>query len=287
MADIEGLEFEPRHYVDEFLEKYFKDIADVVKFEEEFADKYELVKTDIDYFRIKRFLTTAFRNFREIDDKFIAGLLMKLQKDVYGLFDYYQKFITSTQVADIVYQRDFLSALKPYQDTVNEMTTTKARRDILETQFKRMDELMRLATIKAEGGSEEAQKELKVLKDKYSDIVHNFALARDKLKELAEKLSNMHKAFHDSFLEGFDSQRNYYIKRLSELTNSKAYHLDKLLWDRALKNRRISDFLESAGIKGSYDTKTFIKYYLRNININSTADQEWHMYLKKVLEMLD
>jgi len=287
MEELEGSELEPQQYVDEFLEKFFKEISDVVKFEEEFADKYELIKTNIDYFKLKRFLTTAFRNFREIDDKFIAGLLMKLQKDVYGLFDYYQKFSTTTQVSEIVYQRDFLSSLKPYQDMVKEITVTQARRDLLETQYKRMDEQIKLVTMKAEAGNEDALKELKTLKDKYSDVVHNFAIARDRLKELNMKLASMHKVFHGYFVESFDSQRSYYLKRLSELTNSKAYHLDKMLWDRALKNRRISDFFEDAGIKGSYDTKTFIKYYLRNININSTADQEWHMYLKKAIEMLD
>lgn len=280
------LEHEPSVYVDSFLNTFFSEIVSAIEFEESFAQKYNLSKPKADYFKLKRFLTTAIRNFREIDDKFIAGLLLKLQKDVYSLFDFFQKFQSQTQVADIIYQRDFLTSLRPYQVVQDECRTSKATRDLFESRLKQLDEQMKFLLLQADGNIEKA-KELKIVKDKYADAVHNFALARDKTIELSGVLQKYTEMFHPLFISEFNTRKSVYQKRLSDSINIKSYYLDRLLWDRAEQNRRIVEFMSAAGIVGNYDTKTFIKYYLRNIHIETSSDKDWHNYLKYAMEMLD
>jgi len=279
------LEHEPEVYVDEFLSSFFDETEKIVVFEENFCLQYSLEKPRADYFKLKRFLTTALRNFREIDDKFIAGLLLKLQKDVYSLFDYFAKLQSATQVPDIIYQQKFLSSLKPYIAIQDEIVTTKASRDLYEMKLKQLDEQIKVLSVQSQ--NEEKLKEIKVLKGKYADAVHYFALARDRTTELGILLTEYEGAFHSIFVERFNTLKKNYFARLTDAINVKAYHLDKLLWDRAERNKRIVDFLSSANIEGNYDTKTFIKYYLRNINVNTSADKEWHNYLKIAMELLD
>jgi hypothetical protein len=268
------------------LAKFYSKIDEVVNFEEDFAARYELVKPKADYFKLKRFLTTALRNFREIDDKFIAGLLQKLQKDVYSLFDYYVKFQSSIQIPEVIYQQQFLTTLKPYVKVLDEISSTKATRDLYEMKLRQLDGQIKLLTTQAINDEEKA-KELKLVKEKYADAVHNFALARDRVIELAKTLDEYEKTFHTLFLDRFSLDKKLYLERLTDAINIKAFYLDKLIWYRAERNRRIVDFMASAGIEGNYDTKTFIKYYLRNINISSSMDKEWHMYLKKAMEILE
>jgi hypothetical protein len=61
--------------------------------------------------------------------------------------------------------------------------------------------------------------------------------------------------------------------------------LDRLMWVQAQQSKLIEKFFVTSQIKGDFSTKTYIHYYIRNIDPNKSAD-EWHNYLRSVLKEL-
>jgi hypothetical protein len=286
-ANAVQFDTDPKQYIDAFMRNYFEETARYISHEEAFIKAHALSKGKVDYFKLKRFLTTALRSFREIDDGFIAGLLQKLQKDVYGLFDYYQKLTSATSVAESVYQRDFLTSVKPYQEILQEVEKLKVARDALQAEYTQLEAKIKMLNFSSVALSAEKQELLKKYKRQYSDTVHSYGNIRDKVVELMDQLYLFTKLYRRPFMEAFVETRKSYLERLTEAINTKAYHLDKLLWVRASQNKRIVKFLHDANIVGNYDMRTFIHYYIRNINIDDSAEKEWHAYLVRALGMLD
>jgi hypothetical protein len=74
---------------------------------------------------------------------------------------------------------------------------------------------------------------------------------------------------------------------LREIIQTKSYYLDKLLWELAADSQTIAKFFRQARIEGDYSTKTFISYYLRNIDINKSSTSDWHNYLREALKVFE
>jgi hypothetical protein len=118
------------------------------------------------------------------------------------------------------------------------------------------------------------------------DMSHNFGLAKQESDLIFLKLSLIKEAMSQLFLIAFRKQRDLYISELMKYANCKAFYLDKLLWVRASGSMAIKMYLATARIEGDYDTKTFIKYYLKSVNAESVSDREWHMYLVQAMKLL-
>lgn len=268
-----------------FLNRYFSDTVNKIEFEESFILENNLKSVNVDYFRLRRFLTTALRNFKDIDDGFISGLLLKLQKDVFSLFDFYQKILSDTKLNEPVFQQ-FLLSLHKYVELKKEIDKLKPAKDSLESQFTKLEEAIKTLSEKKKLSDNEKQM-LKKCKDQYADAVHSYANIRDRVAFLEEKIYKLNVLYKSSFISKFTSAKQEYLKRLEKTINTKAYHLDKYMWSKAEQNKRIVEFMQNANISGDYDMKTFIQYYLRNINIEDSADKEWHSYLAKAMKILD
>jgi len=66
----------------------------------------------IDYFKLKRFLTTAMNNLYDLDEALFRGPLQKLRIDVFEQFEYYTKF-AALNVKNI-FESEFLTTLPVY-----------------------------------------------------------------------------------------------------------------------------------------------------------------------------
>jgi hypothetical protein len=281
-SDAENLIFE-------FLNKYFKDIEEVVSFEESFILECDLVESRIDYFKLKRFIVTAIRNIKDIDFTVFGGLLHKLHDDVFKLFDYYSDFISRNSVSGVIYERDFLKQFKPYVEIEKNMTAAQAHKSTYESRMRSIENMISDIERSPDKKKDtaEGKLEIKRLKEKYADAVHHFAVSRDKLKDLSTQLQDLTNLFKPMFMNLFEMSKDDYIRRLSRVINIKSFYLDKLLWDRASKSARVKKFFSDAQIEGEYDTKTYINYYLKNIRVEHSKDNSWHRYLKEALKGLE
>jgi hypothetical protein len=285
MSDFHLNHSEAESYARSFLDEYFKEIRDVVEFEQVFMQENSLEGPNIDYFKLKRFLETAVRNLRAIDSNILTGLVHKLYKDVMTLYTFYQSATSKVAMPIVVFERDFLKTIKPYNELVRRIEELKSMRTSYEMKMRYLEGSMKALELNM--NSDEKRKEYAQLKARYAEAAHFFAEARDEIPLAYKKLEEIEETFRETFLAWFEEYKEYYLSELRGATNVKFYYLDKLLWYKAERSNEIRRFFKDSGIKGNYDTKTFIEYYLRNIDLKKTFDRGWHTYLREILEILE
>lgn len=274
----------PKEYVDAFMNAYFFETKNIVEHEKTFFTKNKLLETKVDYFKLKRFIITAIRRFQELDQKFLSGLLLKVYKDVETLFEYVYNFKIKTKLFQIIFTNEFLPSIPEYTILKENLVLAEHNRSKYESQCVDIDE--KLKKLKSSIHDPKIKEAYKQLKLSLGDAAHHFATARTEQEKIYKALESIKASTHNHFLTTFKTLREHYISELMKYSNVKAFYLDKLLWIRASQSNAIKFFLATAQIKGDYDTKTFIKYYLKNINAENSADKEWHMYLTQVLKIL-
>jgi predicted nuclease with TOPRIM domain len=204
--------------------------------------------------------------------------------DVFSLFDFIHEFANKTKIVDMIYNNDFLKSIKEYTALQKQQEEALAKRSRFESDCNSIQE--RLKVLGTQLNTQEIRQEYKKLKLQLGDASHYFALAKEEYNLCAEKMNILKKTLATLFATEFKKEKEKCILGLTQAANVKAYYLDKYLWYSAQKSRPISNFLKTANIDGEYDMKTYLKYYLKNINSESTADKEWHQYLVKVMDLL-
>ena len=75
-----------------FLESYFKDTDDILEFEYAFFQSCELSPCEDEYGKLKRFLMTAVKHLRDVDDSSFSSTFHKLYRDTFDFSDFATKF---------------------------------------------------------------------------------------------------------------------------------------------------------------------------------------------------
>jgi hypothetical protein len=271
--------------IDNILNDYFSDTKELVDYEEAviFGNGLEIPR--IDFFRLQRFLFTAFRNFYQIDDKFVSGLLMKAYHNVKTMIEHRNKFVRYNNNVEIVYRKLFIEKLVFMKELFDERAVLSVTKRKIETSMDYFDQIAKELTTRKDQ-TPEMKERIKQNKRRYADAVHEYDLTKKRLDVVNEEIYTFEKTYKPIFVSKFLATRDDLAKRLLSAINCKANYLDKVMWDCASKSPVISEFLINSNIEGSYETKTFIKYYIRNINSESSNDKEWHNYLEEVLRIL-
>jgi len=269
--------------VEDFIISYFEIVEQVTGHHLDFIEENELIVPELDFVKLKRFVDTELNNLKNFDPNIAVGLLSKVYKDVENLTKYMTDFNRGTKISGVIFTRDFLNSVKPYQQLVDELTLTKSAADRHQSHMRQTDAQIDAIGIAKTPAEQEA---LKNLKKKNVDAMHHYMENKDKAKELQMELIELENAMKDEFFGQFEENRDYYLEQLHHIINVKTYYIDKILWHNAKKSDAIHKFFKEAQIKGDYDMKTFIQYYLRNINISKTSKDDWHSYLQECLKSL-
>ena len=280
--DFSGLNF--GDIVADFMYKFFTDVNDVVEFNLDFLETRGFRPPQIDYFKLRRFINTAINDIKYLDPSLIDGTLNKLYKDVNHLNEYYHNFDRRTKVSSAVFMRDFFGNFKFYEDLQSEIKSTLA----MGQGFKNIINTTE-AKIKQMGVPRNKDDSLRIknLKRRNIDAIHNLSKVKDRLQFLRGKAFDLEKLFEDEFYRQFGEYKEYYMENLKLIINTKTFYLDKLLWFKAKDSENVIKFFKNSHIQGNYDTKTFIRYYLKNINLDHAKDGSWHSYLAEVVDLLD
>lgn len=267
-----------------FLNKFFDEETKVAEHELAFLDESGLKKPDIDYFKMRRFIVTAFNNLKELDLTIAEGLIGKMHKDIMELTAFYLDFLKKIKMQNLIYQRDFLPSVKEYKELNDDKVLTEAKinqfKNIAMTTQRELDEI-------ANSGEKVPEDKIKLLKRRNVDSLYNLDKSKEHLKEVAVAVSELEESMKAIFFEQFEVYCEDYKAALLEVLNTKLYYFDKLLWAQAEKSSGVRKFFDNAGIKGSYSTKTYLSYYLKNIDVEKSKTSEWHQYLQSLLKVLD
>ncbi len=280
--DVKTLEpAEIKALVADFLKEYFKDVDYINDFNLNIIETHSLTEPTVNYIKLMRFIHTALNNLKSLDPDILDSFLMKVNKDMNNMYEYYQEFIKTTKVGKIIYKRDFLENIKPYTDLVEDVTRTEAQKNGYYGILKSTEN-----EIKLMGQPKEkiAIAKYKSLKKRYVDAVSNYADAKELLVKLNRALIKLEEDAADEFYSQFEHVRGYFITSLEKIINIKTYYLEQTLWFKAKESLSIQNFFDRARIKGDYSTKTFIQYYLKNINVGQSKSDGWHAYLQECLD---
>jgi hypothetical protein len=263
-----------------FLIRYFGETRDVVDFEKNFIAEHDLQAPTIDYFKLNRFITSAINNLRELDHSLISGTLGKLYADVESLFEFYAKFESRTRIASVVFEVEFLMSIPEFKYLKSELEDAERSKRQNEASMASLDK-------KLQGLSNLDSSEFKKTRGAMADTLHSLETAKEKVTLIKSKIDVYVDHLKPRFIEVFEKEKEEHRVALQQVINTKSVYLDHLLWHQAEKSMPIQRFFKKSDIKGDYDTKTYIEYYMRNINIEQSKDVGWHKYLKDIIKLFD
>jgi hypothetical protein len=89
------------------------------------------------------------------------------------------------------------------------------------------------------------------------------------------------------FFPEFNKLKEINLKKLEKIINTKLYYFEKILWFNASKSPLVIKFFNDSHIEGNFSTKTFIKDFLKNIDISKSSNSKWYLYLQKMLKVAE
>ena len=267
-----------------FLDSFLKEEFFVAQTELDFLDNNQLEnETKIDYLMMKRFIFTAYNNLSEMDVRIGEGLVAKMFKDINNLTEYYNHFLQKIKVPKLIYHRDFLESVKEYKELEKEKELTKIKvsrfKQIVTITQNELDEI-------AFKNLDIPTKKLKELKKKNVDALHNLSKAKEQLEIVTKKISELETQMQNIFFKIFQIYVDDLKDAFTYIINTKFYYFEHIMWHYAQKANGVRNFFEKAGIKGGYSTKTYLEYYLKNIDIEKASNENWHRYLQSILDLL-
>jgi hypothetical protein len=276
---------EIRAIVTAFMDRFFGDELNMAQTELDFIDANGFEKPKLDYLKLRRFLVTAYNSLKTIDPHILEdGLLSKIHQDTDRIYAYLIEFGKKNRLSKLAYVRDFLPSVPQYHALQNEVTITEAAKKRYQASAASLER--EIAETPAPKTPEEIARQ-KSLNSRYVDAIDGFAKAKEKLVVIAAQLKELEDAANAEFFKQFREYADNIDSALREIIQTKSYYFDKLLWDLAADSQLIAKFFRQARIEGGYCTKTFISYYLRNIDVNKTGTSDWHIYLHEALKVFE
>jgi len=200
-----------------FLNNFFAEETKVAEHELAFLDENGLKKPEIDYFKMRRFIITAFNNLKEMDLTISEGLIGKMHKDITDLTTFYLEFLKRIKIQNLVYQRDFLPSVKEYKELNDDKIITEGKinqfKHIASATQRELDEI-------AATGEKVPEEKIKLLKRRNVDSLYNLDKSKEHLKEVAVAVSELEEAMKVIFFEQFEVYCNDYKDAFLEVLNT-------------------------------------------------------------------
>jgi hypothetical protein len=270
----------------DFLDHYFEEEDFIIDVEISFLDEHEFEEPPeaINYLKLRRFIDTAYHNIKAMDPGISETLVGKMYADINVIIAMYSDFLKRTKVIGVVFVRDFLESVPRYE----ELEKAKRKHEAIRNQMKNVarSSATQMQNMRDRGESESSDR-YKALNRKNVDAMHEEGLAQEKLQEVAVELIKLKEQLEASFNIEFRVVVKELKESLEEVINTKIYYFDHLLWYQASRSAGVRAFFERAKIEGEYSTKTYLNYYLKNIDIQKSNKSDWHLYLTSIVKILE
>ncbi len=269
--------------IDEAIGSYFsKLIVNLEEYEYDF-EEYE----QLDYIKMRRFLTTAYHNLLELDSKFINNELVSFYEYVNEIYKLYKGFVRKLSVPKIAYEEIFLAAQpqyvwrkKKFENNCGEIMTQKG---VVKNISVEMENIKKEFAKSPKNSSLES--EVKRFNRMYVDSLHRMATLREENILLARELNLFKEKYLGAFIAEFTRFSRERKDQILRLLEGYAYYFDKKMWDCAESSKSIREFFRKADIQEDFSSKTYLKYYLKGLD--DLKMSELHRELKTLLAYLE
>lgn len=261
------------------VNNYFAQIEPFIMRNLEVFDK----RDKIDYFKLKRFMTTAFNNLQNLDGRiYFDNELQELRQTLKIGELVYNDLGTKIQHSKFCFEVVFLGQQPEFIQ--NQQFRDYARRRIKSLQ--NLGELISPAVEAIENKDpKELNAEAKGIKREYVDTLHERANLGEKLRQFTHLRQLYTNLYYTPFTEAFKAKALKYQELARRILDVKILELDRQLWKKAATSKSIQAFFEQAQITGGYSTKVYLRYYLKTLD-KSKMNPE-HYALEELLKYLE
>ncbi len=234
----------------------------------------------IPYKKVKRFIKTAYNNLLEIDQKIDDKYLVEVRDSLYDIEYFYDDLLRIIKSPVYVNLEKFVlnkqknySVIKKRFEANKELSVESIKKaNLLELEIQKLkDDIKKLNQKSKE--YKEVLEMIKSKKRKYVDLIDTAQNLKEENSLIVNDITEFEKVYKELFKNFFEKESRILKKILEKEMNILGYQFDALLWENAKKSKDIHKFFEEAKIEGSYSTKTFMKYYLKTLNVDKMNDK--------------
>jgi hypothetical protein len=271
------------------IEEHFKDTLELLQTTESIVKEAKIV----DYTKMQRFLHTTYEHLLDKDPEFVdpklGNIKLNLDNTYIMLKSFKQKVINPVNKFEFIYLKSnayYMKVLGVHEESKRKLTTIKSQEGTinhkLEYGQKRLTELS--------PKSKEyklIERKLKELRSLYVRISDNKEILDKRIKHTAKLIKDFldkhKKEWIASFVKRGDELEEYLLIVLNKL----AFSFDDYMWQIAKKSDSIQEFFLNSNIEGGFNSKTFLKYYLKGINKDKMNQEQKELFeLQKYLDSL-
>ena len=233
------------------------------------------------YKKIKRFIFTAYNNLLEIDGKINDKNLVDVKNSLDEIEYHYDKLLMETKNPIYVTleklvlnkQQNYQVLKKRFEHNKELITEATKNSNILEVKIEKLKKDILSFKPKSKEYNEQVNI-LKAHKRKYVDLIDMAQNLKEENSQIIDDISQFENLYKEIFEKFFSQEITILLKILRKELNSLAYEFDTILWENAKKSKSIQEFFIEAKIEGSYSTKTFMKYYLKNLKTDKMNSKD-------------
>jgi len=265
--------------LDEFLDDYFRELKKVNEFHWAYLVTHNFKFPKSDYIELKKFIDTATNFLSEIDRNIISKLTGKLYQDINSLHKYYNEFSKKSKYTEYVFSKEYLESIERYKKLKDEVDLAQKTMEDYNSIIKATEEQLKIMS--------DSDLSYKRMKKKYVDAIYELSKIKEDFYKAKKSMVEIEKAEQLKFFPEFNKLKSHNLKKLQKIINVKLYYFEKLLWFNASKSPAIIKFFDESQIEGDFSTKTFIKYFLKSIDVSKSSNSEWITYLQKMLRVVE
>lgn len=258
-----------------------KAIANYFNIIKENIDKrqgYTKIDGRLNYLLARRFLWTTFNNVSELDLHIITPKIKALSDDLKEMSNLYDDFNRKVKFPSLAYEEVFLSCQAEYLQIREGAQKTIDNLNALRNNEKYIGEVLQVKKeeLRKNIKSDEFNifnEEFKSMNGAYVDVVHMMAELDERYKHDMRLLVEFEKEYKADFYKLFQESAIAYKRSIINILSAQAYILDTELWHEAKNSKAIKAHFHKAGISGSFNTKTYLKYYLDTLDSTKMTEE--------------
>jgi hypothetical protein len=258
----------------EFCESYFKDSKEIIE--------NETIQSDtklLNYRLMRRFLATAFDHLMDKDPTFLDDELKKLRSTLHKTFKVYRNLEELISYPEVKFESVFLKkqvtfrkVKKTFEENKSKLTKLNEMSTAISTEINNIEKSLKSLPLKSPK-YEELDLKLKKTRSKYVDLLDDIKKLKNENQVYVSLINGFIDLHKKDFIKYFKKQSDIIKNKVLLILNSNAYRFDDYMWELAKKSAGIKKFFIEANIDGSFTSKTFLKYFLKNLDTDKMNEE--------------
>ncbi len=257
------------------INEYFLREKSILSHHKDFIDGHK----ELDFMRMKRFLFTAYNDLCDLDSMLENKELKAVKHEVSSLYKDFEEYNRKIQYPllycfekiFLVRQVAFTNLEQYIEDVKISMASAKSECEPLGRRLEEEERNLKLIPDKKSREFLEYEKEVKVLRRRFVDLIDYIAKQKDIIARETARMQVFKEKHYKTFADVFAPMTAEIKARFLQLLNTKGYDLDKAMWSRAKTNQYVKKFFRDADIHGGYNSRTYLRYFLKGLDKNKVV----------------